>query len=62
MRFRLRTLLIVLAIAPPAGAAISQAVAKLLKSREAQSLCGPPTPRILIQEEDEAKLGLDIEP
>jgi hypothetical protein len=60
MRYRLRTLLIVLAVLPPVGAAISQAVARLLKSREAQSLCGPPTSRILIQEEDEAKLGIEI--
>ena len=63
MRFRLRSLLIVLALAPPVGAAISQAVVRPLKSRQAQSLCGPTTsPRILIQEEDEAKLGIEIPP
>jgi hypothetical protein len=61
LRYRLHTLLIVLALGPPVGAAISQAVARLLKSRQAQSLCSSTTPRILIQEEDEEKLGIDIE-
>ena len=64
MRYRLRTLLIVLALGPPVLAVGWWATTELRRPRM-QGCFGDdigPFPRIVIQEEDEAKLGIDIEP
>jgi hypothetical protein len=64
MRYRLRTLLIVLALGPAVLAGIWSAVAQAHRPRLqgcfGQDL-GPAPMRIVIQEEDEAKLGIGIE-
>ena len=67
MRYRLRTLLIVLAVGPMVLAGASSAAWQI-----AIELLSPPlrtdcfscdliTPRIHIQDEDEAKLGIELE-
>jgi len=62
MRFRLRTLLIVLALGPPVLAMAWLAAAEFRRPR-LQGCFGDdmgPFRRIVIQEEDEAKLGIEI--
>ena len=63
--YRLRTLLIVLALGPPVLADIWSAVAQAYRPRLQDCFgrdMGPGPMKIVIQEEDEARLGLDIEP
>lgn len=77
MQYTLRTLLILLLLGPPTLArlhvAISREVSEELLPRLTsgwgigpKSPCGPciitVTPRIMIQEEDEEKLGIDLVP
>ena len=66
MKFSLRTLVLAAVFGPPMLAGTWKAAVKLLANpahdSEARSLCGPlGCPRIIIQPEEEARLGLNVE-
>jgi hypothetical protein len=63
-RYRLRTLLILLAIGPPVGGLVGSWVVELQRPRMVgcfgQDL-GPAPLRIVFQETDETRLGIELE-